>query len=92
MQIKLNFFSSKKQVTNWNEGSQQIGRSCGGGGNLVDSVGPFSTWKAVANPHGKCTSKWQCIIQTPENIKIITGSSITITEGKKEEGRKLGLL
>ena len=34
---------------------------------MIDWFGPlpFSTKKAIFNPHVVCTSKWQCINQTP---------------------------
>ena len=40
-----------------------MGRSFGGGGSV--EKGPFSTSKAMPKPNDKCTSRWQCTIQTP---------------------------
>jgi len=47
-----------------------LGRSLGGG--RIDWLGPlpFSTKKAIFSPHVVCTSKWQCINQTPETTQI----------------------
>jgi len=50
---------------------QNLGRSAGGGGTLVE--GPFSTSKAMASPHGKCVSKWQCTSQTPAQSCTFNG-------------------
>jgi len=33
--------------------NQHLGRSEGGGGTENEGVGPFSTSKAIASPHGK---------------------------------------
>ena len=51
---------------------QHFGRSLGGG--RVDSLGPLplSTKKAILSPHVVCTSRWQCMNQTPtEKEKMI---------------------
>lgn len=45
--------------------AQHLGRSDGGGGPENEGLGPFSTSKAMASPHGKWVSKWQCTSQTP---------------------------
>ena len=44
---------------------QHLGVSDGGGGSFWFSSGPSLTSHAMARPQLKCTSKWQCMIQTP---------------------------
>ena len=45
--------------------NQHWGRSLGGGIRVSLGLFPLSTTKTILSPHDVCTSKWQCINQTP---------------------------
>lgn len=54
---------------------QHLGRSDGGGGNFWFGRLPSWTIHAILNPQLKCTSKWQCINQTPIHHHPLTINS-----------------